>query len=85
MLSGWSTAGKLACPHCMENSNVVTLSKGEKTSWFDNHCKFLPTVHPFRRNKKAFRKGQAIQKVAPPTKSSEEILKQIEHYGLKKS
>ena len=47
MLSGWSTAGKLACPHCMENSDAITLSKGGKTSWFDNHRKFLPTDHPF--------------------------------------
>ena len=25
MLSGWSTAGRLACPHCMENTDAFTL------------------------------------------------------------
>ncbi|CAA0819152.1 Unknown protein, partial [Striga hermonthica] len=27
MLSGWSTAGRLACPYCMEDSDAFTLSK----------------------------------------------------------
>ena len=47
MLSGWSTAGKLACPYCMEYSDAFTLTKGGKTSWFDNHHKFLPLDHQF--------------------------------------
>ena len=84
MLSGWSIAGKLACPYCMENSNAFSLSKGGKTSWFDNHRKFLLTEHPFRRNKKAFRKGQIVLKCAPPIRSGVEILELIEHYGFKK-
>ena len=37
MLFGWSTAGKLACPHCMEYSDAFSLPNGCKTSWFDNH------------------------------------------------
>ena len=84
MLSGWSTAGKLACPYCMENSDAFTLSKGGKTSWFDNHRKFLLMEHPFRRNKKAFRKGQTVLKGAPPIRSGVEILEIIENYGFKK-
>ncbi|KAG6427521.1 hypothetical protein SASPL_111767 [Salvia splendens] len=47
MLSGWSTAGRLACPYCMENSDAFTLEKSGKQSWFDNHRKFLPMNHPF--------------------------------------
>ena len=84
MLSGWSTAGKLACPYCMENSDAFSLSKGGKTFWFDNHRKFLLMEHPFRRNKKAFRKGQTVLKGAPPIRSGVEILELIENYGFKK-
>lgn len=47
MLSGWSTTGKLACPYCMTDSYAFTLSNGGKTSWFDNHRKFLPSGHPW--------------------------------------
>ena len=47
MLSGWSTAGKLAFPYCMEDSDAFSLTKGGKTSWFDNHRKFLPRHHQF--------------------------------------
>ena len=57
MLSASSIVGKLACPYYMENYDAFSLSKGGKTSWFDNHRKFLLMEHPFRRNKKAFRKG----------------------------
>ncbi|XP_073133531.1 uncharacterized protein [Henckelia pumila] len=32
MLSGWSTAGKLASPYCMEDSDAFTLKNGGKTS-----------------------------------------------------
>lgn len=54
MLSGWSTAGRLACPTCKENSKAFTLKRGRKTSWFDCHRQFLPDNHAFRRNKVAF-------------------------------
>ena len=65
----------------MENSDAFSLSQGGKTSLFDNHCKFLLMEHPFRRNKKAFRKRQTG---APPIRSGVEILEFIEHYGIKK-
>ena len=84
MLSGWSTAGKLACPYCMENFDAFSLSKGGKTSWFDNHRKFLLMEHPFQRNKKAFRKGKTVLKGAPPIRSGVEILELIENYSFKK-
>jgi len=84
MLYGWSTAGKLACPYCMEDSDAFTLTKGGKTSWFDNHRKFLPPDYPYRRNKKWFRKGNVIKKCAPQVKSGFEILEEIESFGLQK-
>ncbi|XP_039138725.1 uncharacterized protein LOC120276047 [Dioscorea cayenensis subsp. rotundata] len=82
MLSGWSTTGKLACPYCMEDFDAFTLTKGGKASWFDNHRKFLSPDHPYRRNKKRFRKGNVIKKCAPRVKSGFEILKEIESFGL---
>ncbi|XP_050211492.2 uncharacterized protein LOC126661677 [Mercurialis annua] len=84
MLSGWSTGGKLACPHCMGDSDAFSLTKGRKTSWFDNHRKFLPPNHSFRKNKKWFRKGEVVLKIAPDMQSGSEILDEIEHLGLKK-
>ena len=51
MLSGWTTAGKLACPYCMDDSDAFTLQRGGKTSWFDNHQKKLLPNHPYRKNK----------------------------------
>ena len=58
MLSGWSTAGKLACPICMERSKAFTLKNGRKNSWFDCHHQFLEFDHMFRRNSNAFKKGK---------------------------
>ncbi|XP_057770744.1 uncharacterized protein LOC130990533 [Salvia miltiorrhiza] len=42
MLSGWSTAGRLACPHCMDETEAFTLSHSGKQSWWllHNHLKF---------------------------------------------
>jgi len=58
MLSGWMTAGKLACPYCMENSKAFTLKHGRKNTWFDCHRQFLPMDHEFRKMKNAFRKNK---------------------------
>ena len=74
MLSGWSTTGKLACPYCMEHSQAFTLTSGQKTSWFDNHRKFLTREHPFRHNKNAFIKHRIEMSAAPPIKTGAQIL-----------
>ena len=37
MLLGWSTAGKLACPHCGKYTQAFRLDNGNKMSWFDCH------------------------------------------------
>ncbi|GKV04525.1 hypothetical protein SLEP1_g16678 [Rubroshorea leprosula] len=54
----WSTHGKLACPYCMENSKAFWLENGWKTSFLDCHRQFLPSEHPFKRNKNDFIKGR---------------------------
>ena len=42
MMSGWSTAGKLACPCCIKDTKAFTLKHGGKNLWFDCHRRFLP-------------------------------------------
>ena len=42
MLSGWLTAGRLACPYCMEHTKLFRLKYGKKHSWFDCDRQFLP-------------------------------------------
>ncbi|XP_021730557.1 uncharacterized protein LOC110697498 [Chenopodium quinoa] len=64
MLSGWATAGKKACPHCMEKTKAFWLEHGGKVSWFDCHRQFLPTDHPFRNSKTTFCKNK-VEKGAP--------------------
>ncbi|XP_045833662.1 uncharacterized protein LOC123924740 [Trifolium pratense] len=64
MLSGWSTAGKLSCPYCMEQTKGKILTYGKKASFFDCHRRFLPMDHPYRRNKNNFTKNK--QEYAPP-------------------
>ena len=84
MLSGWSTIGRTTCPYCMMESDAFTLTNSHKQSWFDNHRKFLPPGHSFRRNKTAFRENKTITRMAPPILSSAKILKQIDDLGLMK-
>jgi len=84
MLSGWSTAGKLACPYCMEETQSFRLEHGRKTSWFDSHRMFLDQHHPFRRDCKNFFKGKTVKRFPPPYKTGEEILNQICDLGIRK-
>ncbi|KAJ8749973.1 hypothetical protein K2173_013888 [Erythroxylum novogranatense] len=84
MLSGWSTAGTLVCPYCRNDSDAFYLPNGGKICWFDNHRKFLPADHPFRRNKYKFRKNRTVHTHPPPIVSGEEVLQEIEELGLLK-
>ncbi|XP_056688736.1 uncharacterized protein [Spinacia oleracea] len=73
MLSGWSTAGKKACPYCMDKSKAFWLEHGGKVSWFDSHRQFLPQGHPFRKNKTAFCKNKVENGMGPHIMSGEEL------------
>lgn len=84
MLSGWSTSGREACPHCMEDSDAFYLPNGKKISWFDNHRKFLPDGHIYRNNKRNFTRNKIILKGPPHVKTGVEIIQEIEHLGLVK-
>ncbi|KAK1405011.1 hypothetical protein POM88_004616 [Heracleum sosnowskyi] len=78
------TAGHLACPHCAHDHDAYNLSHGGKTTWFDNHRKFLPANHPFRKNKNWFTKGKTVTEVAPPVRTCEDVFQEIESLGLMK-
>ena len=77
MLSGWMTAGKLACPYCMENSKAFTLKHGRKNTWFDCHRQFLPMDHEFRKMKNAFRKNKVESDPQPPLLTGHQIWERV--------
>ncbi|XP_075087662.1 uncharacterized protein LOC142169665 [Nicotiana tabacum] len=80
MLSGWSTARKLACPCCMEDTKAFTLKHGGKNTWFDCHRRFLPMDHEFRRNTSAFMKNQTDYDEPPATLPGEEICERVKNF-----
>lgn len=84
MLSGWGTAGKLACPYCRNHIQTIYLPKGQKVSWFDCHRRFLELGHPFRKNKTKFRKNRIVTSGPPPIMTGIETLSEIEAYGFLK-
>ncbi|XP_055962322.1 uncharacterized protein LOC126687685 [Mercurialis annua] len=85
MLSGWSTSGRLACPHCMENTDAFTLKGSRKQSWFDCHRKFFPRGHPYRRNTTHFRKGKTVNNSFGQPKTGEELFAEVDSLGFMKA
>ncbi|XP_019240729.1 PREDICTED: uncharacterized protein LOC109220717 [Nicotiana attenuata] len=77
MLFGWSTAGNLSCPCCMEDTKAFTLKHGGKNTWFDCHSRFLPMNHEFRRNTSAFMKNLTDFKEPLACLCSEEIWNRV--------
>lgn len=84
MFSGWSTHGRLACPHCMEHTKAIWLHHGRKHSWFDCHRPFLPATHEFRKKRNLFTKGKTEKDGPPPRTSSEEVYRRVNELGLLK-
>ncbi|XP_029130026.1 uncharacterized protein LOC114916771 [Cajanus cajan] len=82
MLSGWSTAGRLGCPICMDKSKAFSLKNSRKVSYFDCHRQFLPHNHPYRKNKNSFKKRVIETSNPPPRLSSPNIWKQVAHLPL---
>ena len=66
MVSGYTTARKLACLYCTIHSDAFYLSKSRKISWFDNHQNLLRRDHLYRRNRYRFCKNTLVKKTAPP-------------------
>jgi hypothetical protein len=68
--------GRLTCPYCAKDIDCFRLSAGGKICYFDcNRC-FLPFNHPFRRQRKEFRKGTIVTKGSPKRHSGIEIIEE---------
>ncbi|KAA0054086.1 transposase [Cucumis melo var. makuwa] len=52
-LCGCSVKGYKACPICEEETSSIRLPHGKKNAYM-RHRKYLPSHHPYRRQKKAF-------------------------------
>ncbi|KAL0423236.1 UNVERIFIED_CONTAM: hypothetical protein Sradi_0858400 [Sesamum radiatum] len=81
MASGWSTAGIMGCPICMDDTRVFYLQHGRKACYFDCHKRFLPQDHPYWRNKKDFIKNRQERYIARPRLTGEEIRVRGEEYS----
>ena len=62
----------------MKDTKAFRLGYGGKPSWFDCHRRFLPPNHPFRRNKRRFKRNQD-EKDAPPYMLKEEEVFEFLH------
>ncbi|KAL0416558.1 UNVERIFIED_CONTAM: hypothetical protein Slati_3487700 [Sesamum latifolium] len=82
MASGWSTAGVMGCPICMDDTWAFHLQHGRKACYFDCHRQFLPEQHPYRRSKKAFTKNRVEDKVAHPRLSGDQLLDWVADINL---
>nr|GEX57049.1 hypothetical protein [Tanacetum cinerariifolium] len=80
MLSGWSTHGKLACPYCMGNSRSFQLEHRGKPCWFDCHRNFLPSTHPYRKDKRGFIAFNVVLGGPPLELNGDQVWKQIHPY-----
>ncbi|XP_021757477.1 uncharacterized protein LOC110722515 [Chenopodium quinoa] len=81
MISGWATAGKKACPYCLDKLKAFWLEHDGKMSWFDCHRQFLPPEHPFRNNKIAFCKNKVEKRTPPHIMSGDELWQQVQHFA----
>ncbi|KAL0381257.1 UNVERIFIED_CONTAM: hypothetical protein Sangu_0190000 [Sesamum angustifolium] len=79
MTSGWSTAGVMGCPVCIDDIRAFHLQHGRKACYFDCNKQFLPEHHPYRRNKKAFTKNRVENKVARPRLTGDNSLIGCKH------
>ena len=81
-LSGWSTKGQFACPICNKDNCSYRLQNGRKWCYM-GHCRFLPTNHRFRRDKRSFDGNEEHREL-----SREDVLHQLdgmEHIALGKT
>ncbi|KAL0455051.1 UNVERIFIED_CONTAM: hypothetical protein Slati_0844300 [Sesamum latifolium] len=81
MAFGWSSAGVMGCPVCIENTRAFYLQNGRKACYFDCNKQFLPPDHPYRRNKKSFTKNQVERKVSRPRLTGEQIRDWVEEFN----
>lgn len=73
MLLGRSTAGCLACPHCIGDGTTYQLQHGRKPCWFECHCRFLDADHPYCRNVINFTERRMESNPPPPSLTSRQV------------
>ena len=73
----WCVHGRFPCPQCKAALKFHWLPAGGKYSCFDLHRQFLPTDHPFRKDKKNFMKGKVVIHSAPPALMGAQIHEQL--------
>ena len=74
-LSGWSTKGKLACPHCNHKTCSKRLPNYQKHCYL-GHRRFLPITHRFRNMATLF-DGSCERNAAPRMPTGSECLTQL--------
>ncbi|KAL0361020.1 UNVERIFIED_CONTAM: hypothetical protein Sradi_3786500 [Sesamum radiatum] len=80
MAYGWSTAGIMGCPICMDDTRAFHLQNDRKACYFNCHKWFLLQDHPYRRNKKAFTKNRQERNIARRRLIGKEIRVRVEEY-----
>ncbi|OMO95192.1 Transposon, En/Spm-like protein [Corchorus capsularis] len=80
MLSGWSTAGVLGCPICMEESKASSLPYSRKASYYDCRRAFLPRNHRYRRDRYSFTRDCVVNSPPPPRLSGEETYDRVQFF-----
>jgi hypothetical protein len=78
MLSGWSTKGKFACPYCHKDTDYLWLKHGMKHCYM-GHRRFLPSDHPWRKNKVSFN-NKVETREAPVPLTGAQILEEFESF-----
>ncbi|XP_057543445.1 uncharacterized protein LOC130821673 [Amaranthus tricolor] len=82
MLSGWSIAGRYACPYCMDDSQAFYLTHSKNMCWFYCHRRFLDRSHPYRRNRINFRSGVVEKRDPPVIRTGHELLDELDQFGF---
>ncbi|XP_074322875.1 uncharacterized protein LOC141659848 [Apium graveolens] len=77
-LSGWSTAGKLVCPVCLEDTRSRRIT--DKQCFMGHRC-YLNINHSWRRSKEY--DGSSELRGPPGTFSGEDILKQLNEVPIR--
>lgn len=73
MVSGWSIAGIIGYPICMDDAQAFYLQHGRKACYFDWHRQFLAHDHLYEKNKKLFTKNRQEGKIAIPRHIGDEV------------
>ncbi|XP_073284694.1 uncharacterized protein [Primulina huaijiensis] len=80
-MSGYIVKGYHACPICGEETCSTRLKHSRKIA-YTGHKRFLPTSHPYRRQKKAFNGNQEF-KLAPKPLNGLEVLERFERINYR--